>query len=418
MEWMRALPSGGDENKDDDEKERSIGAKGKEKEEEEGWVEREERGGGEGEGGEKLSSDVEELRVSQLVDPSHTHSAGEDDRMERESSGSVQEKFSEIFGMAPSLDKSPSDGGLDGSPEGVGNFDRRPSPLRPQQMFTSTEKSEIVTIQSKALTPTKEAGTEVVNTTGTPSAEFMEMFSHQQTPRKGSKVTTPQGEMGNNEMMSGFAAPSWMEKMSDNAASAWPDLGASDIPKLVPQDEEVVETPPTDSTHGAGPGSEVGEAGRSGVDPFDVVKDEEGGVGGEMLATYGGLFPSALPVISTSKPQEVGVPLLRATETTEGETGQMLPSSVEQVAPPEHDLLSGAAFVPPVVVDERGEEGEGKGEGEGEEGRGGAVEESTGAKSELQNTKYKCQLIETVLAAFPQTHDACAHSCVHAPHIF
>ena len=376
MEWMRAPPGEGegDENKDDDEKERSIG-RGREKEERGGEEE-------EGEEEEELLSDVEELHVSQLVDK-HSHrpaSPGDEEQIEKESSGNIQEKFSEIFGMAGALDGSLPEGGqdfqpLDGSPEGVGNLSSRPSPLRPQQMFTSTEKSEIVTISSKALTPTREEGTEVVNTTGTPSAEFMELLSHQQSSRKGSKVTTPQG---NSEMMSGFSVPSWMDKMTDNAASAWPDLGASNIPKLVPQDEEEIETPPTDSAHRAEPGSEVGEAGgKIEMNPSHEVRNEEGNVSGEIMNLYSGLFPSALPpTLTTSRPLETGVPLVRGAEreTTEGETGQMLPSPAEQVAPPEHGLLSAAALFPPLLGDER-EGGEGVGEG--------TVEESTGGKSEL-----------------------------------
>ena len=384
MEWMRAPPGEveGDENKDDDEKERSIGRE----------REREERGGEEEEGEEeeeKLLSDVEELHVSQLVDEHlrRPASPGDEEQTEKESAGSVQEKFSEIFGMAGALDSSLPEGGqdfqpLDGSLEGVENLNGRPSPLRPQQMFTSTEKSEIVTISRKALTPTREEGTEVVNTTGTPSAEFMELLSHQQSSRKGSKVTTPQGETGNDEMMSGFSAPSWMDKMSDNAASAWPDLGVSNIPILVSQDEEEIETPPTDSAHRAVPGNEEGEAGgKIEIDPSHEVRHDEGSVSGETMNLYGGLFPSALPpTVTTSTPLETGVPLARGAETTEGETGQMLPLTSEQVASPEHGLLSAVALLPPLLGDE-GDEGEG-----GEGVREGTVEESTGAKSELCHT--------------------------------
>ena len=381
MGWARVTPGGGqgDENKDDDEKERSIG-RGREKE----GAGKEEEEDREGEMG---LSDVEELRVSQLVEPLlQSHSPGNEEQTERESSGSIQEKFSEIFGMAGGLDGSPSEGDedfkpLDGFPEGVGNLDRRPSPLRPQQMFTSTEKSEIVTISSKAITPTREEGTEVVNTTGTPSAEFMELFSHQQTSRKGSKVTTPQGETGNSEMMSGFSAPSWMDKMSDNAASAWPDLGASDIPKLVPQDEEDGSLP-SDFARGAGPGNkEAGET--TAVDPSHEVRREEESVGDEdLLNLYTKHFPSALPPsVGTAKPVETGAPLVRGTETTEGETGQMLPSScVEQVAPPKHTLSSAGVLFPPLVGDVRGRE-------EGEGVREGTVEESTGAKGKFSMLK-------------------------------
>ena len=353
MEWALAPPTGreGDENKDDDEKERSIGR---------AW----EREGG----SENVSSDdVEELRVNQLVEPLSTEAEG------AAGGTGAQEKFSEIFGLAQELDQ-PSEGGqnfepLGGSfPVGVGNLERRPSPVRPQQMFTSTEKSEIVTISSKTLTPTQGERTEVVNTTGTPSAEFMELFSHQHTPRMGSKVTTPQGEGGNEAApVFGLSAPSWMDKMSDNAASAWPDLVAPDLPKLVSRSE--IEADPVDSAQGEGPGnvSEQGDEVGNGGGPSN---DEGGAVGGEAGNTYGGLFPLILP---PSQPAEV--PGLRALETTEGETGQVLPSSSEQ-APPTHDLLPSARFVPV-------EEGGGGAE---EERKGDTVEESTGAKSESIHT--------------------------------
>ena len=358
LRWPKAPPTGAErgENKDDDEKEKFAVIL---------------EGGGMG-AEESVSSDIEDLRVSQLVDSRATHTTAEANG-EKETTP-VREKFSEIFGLAQDLEGTPNE-----TPNPLGESPVRNSPVppvRPQQMFTSTEKSEIVTISSKALTPTREEGTEVVNTTGTPSAEFMELFSNQ-TPWKGSKVmetTPPRG--GTNEMASGFGVPvsTWMEKVTDNAASAWPDVGVMEgMPKLVLREE--LEAAP-DSTHGEG----LGAAGRNevGGGPFNREADKEGAVAGGDGVSYGAVFPSAL--LTNSKPSSEVV-FQRDPETTEGETGQMLPTSSSEQVTPDLDVVSSAAVPVVEVIGEEVREG-GCDSGEGGTVRDGTVEESTGAKSE------------------------------------
>ena len=344
-------------------------------------------GGGEGElAAEMLQAGKQGSDVDNWLSgrQSHSQSTAEDGV-----GGTVRESFGDIFGLAQPL-KEPSEPALvKVTPgeflEGFDNFNLLPmnqrAPMRPQQIFTSTEKSEFVTISSKGITPTREEGTEVVNSTGTPSAEFIEMFS--QPAKRESKATTPLGN-SNSEMASSYRH-SWPkvlgEKLNvsdDNAASAWPDVGFMDMPKLVPMEDLGGDTEaPHTTAEGVGVVSEVSEVGQVGFRSEDSEALREGSSG--EVNSFGGLFPSAL---GTPK-LEAAFPMLRVSETTEGETGQTLLTAAEQSTPEQCVLVS-------ADVEEEEEEEEGEGEGEGEtardspeegvgEGRGGTVEESTGA---------------------------------------
>ena len=318
-----------------------------------------------------------EKRSSDLDEPRRKVSSAEESRGEEVGEGDGEREES-LFSLVDQPSKSaairmtPED-----FKEGFDDFNQQtplnqPGPIRPQQMFTSTEKSEFVTLSSKALTPTREEGSEIVNTAGTPSAEYMEMFSQ---PRKGSKgATTPHGSE-TNEIVSSYdrLSSAWpsssgerLNVSDDNAASAWPDVGGPEMPKLIPvrdhSDTEGGNTAYHTAVEGAGLGSEVSEVGQVGLMGEDPTSSREPSDEDNVRARpfAGVAFPSVLGIPKL----EPTFPVARISETTEGETGQTLPAVLEQLS------------------QTVGEEGRGEEEGEGE-GEREMVEESAGAAGEF-----------------------------------
>ena len=387
----------------DDQREKLAGL------EEEGEEEREGEGDGEGqrkEGREEgnvpsetRSSDVEELETEELTEN------GEDEGSAREEGGeTVRDSFSEIFGLTQPLSQASKPASVKITPgdfsEGFNDNQTQRGPVRPQQIFTSTERSEFVTISSNAITPTREEGTEVVNTTGTPSAEFMEKFSP--SPRRSSKATTPQGD-GNDEMTSSYSclSHSWHDVLGDkvnvsneNAASAWPDVGGMEMPKLAPQEEDFVveggnNGPPGRVMEGvAVVTSDVSEVGQvQGAGGGDLSTPQE--LVSASLNPYSGLAIGGLNLEPT-------LPPLRASETTEGETGQTLPAVSDHPTPKQEVPAAPIVHGGMGGVEER-EVGRDGDEVAGGETKGGAVEESTGAVGKRVSLSFKLNLPHSLL---------------------
>ena len=330
---------------------------------------------------EKRSSDLDEPRRKvSSAEESGGEEVGEGDGEREESLFSLVDQPSK----SATIKMTPED-----FKEGFDDFNQQtplnqPGPIRPQQMFTSTEKSEFVTLSSKALTPTREEGNEIVNTAGTPSAEYMEMFSQ----RKGSKgATTPHGSE-TNEIVSSYdrLSSAWpsssgerLNVSDDNAASAWPDVGGPEMPKLTPvrdhSDTDGGNTAYHTAVEGAGLGSEISEVGQVGLMEEDRASSREPGDEDNVRASpfAGVAFPSVLGIPKL----EPTFPVARISETTEGETGQTLPAVLEQVSL--------------TVGEEEGRREEGEGEGE-------MVEETAGAGGEFVCMEIHDMCIDSTLA--------------------
>ena len=276
-------------------------------------------------------------------------------------------------------------------------------PLHPLQTLPSPAEggllssAEFVGPQNKQLTPSHEEGAEIVNTTGTPSAEYFEIFG---PPRRGSggHQASPTNEM----VMSydSLTSPLHIERrsmssekkgggVSEYEESAWPDVMALRTPdnsrrrsSPITMETRVEATPPS----GEGARSEVSEVGQM----LESAEQEGGGGSGdreEEEERINNGSPRYQVISSRNTLQsEPTIPnrLPGLPPGTDGETGQALPVTAEQSTPHDHTPLSA-----PQGSGEGGgwaeeREGEEEGEEEGEVEGGGfevseGVKESTGA---------------------------------------
>ena len=274
-------------------------------------------------------------------------------------------------------------------------------PLHPLQLLPSPAEgdlfsAEFVGPENKQLTPSREEGAEIVNTTGTPSAEYLEIFA---PPRRGSggAQASPTNEM----VMSydSLTSPLQAERrrmssekkggrVSANGESAWPDVMAFGSPdnsrrrsSPITVEAKVEATPPYGE--GVGSRSEVSEVGQTvesaeqkgggGGRDGDTMEEEEEE---EEEKTDSGSPQYQVTSARNTLQSEPTIPnwLPELPPGTYGETGQALPVTAEQATPLDHT---------PSLAQQESEEGGGMAEGrEGEEVQleGGGFEDSEGVK--------------------------------------